>query len=274
MDKIHIKDLEVYAFHGVNKEEKNMGQRFLISLELSLDLRAAGISDDLTKTVNYAELCINIEKEFTKKKFDLIEAAGEALANYILLNYDSVASVKVLLKKPWAPIGKPIDYAAIEIERGWHKVFIALGTNMGDKEQNIKEALGELDSDICKIVKVSNKYITKPVGYTNQEDFLNCCAELKTVLTPEELIRLLLNIEKTLKRERTIQWGPRTIDLDVLLYDNLTTFSEEIIIPHPRMHERLFVLKPLSDIAPYIIHPILKKRIIDLEMEVSKTQSL
>ncbi|MFL0248580.1 2-amino-4-hydroxy-6-hydroxymethyldihydropteridine diphosphokinase [Candidatus Clostridium stratigraminis] len=274
MDKIHIKDLEVYAFHGVNKEEKNMGQRFLISLELSLNLREAGISDNLIKTVNYAELCLNIEKEFTKKKFDLIEAAAEALANYILLNYTSVIGVKVLLKKPWAPIGKPIDYAAVEIERSWHKVYIALGTNMGNKEQNIKDALENLKGDRCKVIKVSNMYSTKPVGYTDQDDFLNCCAEIKTLLTPNELINLLLSIEQDLKRVRTIKWGPRTIDLDILLYDNIITSTEEVIIPHPRMHERLFVLKPLSDIAPYLIHPILNKRIIDIEMEVSKIQSL
>lgn len=274
MDKIHIKDLEVYAFHGVNKEEKNMGQRFLISLELSLDLRTAGISDDLNKTVNYAELCNNIEKEFTKEKFDLIEAAGETLARYILLNYYMVQKVKVFLKKPWAPIGKPIDYAAVEIQRCWHRVYIALGTNMGDKEQNIKEALEKLNSDACKVVRVSNTYCTKPVGYTEQDDFLNCAAELKTLLTTEELIKFMLNIEKDLKRERTIKWGPRTIDLDVLLYDDIITSSEEIIIPHPRMHERLFVLKPLSEIAPYVLHPILNKRIIEIEMEISKTQSL
>lgn len=274
MDKIYIKDLEVYAFHGVNKEEKNMGQRFLISLELSLDLRTAGISDDLTKTVNYAELCINIEKEFIKKKFDLIEAAGQSLANYILLNYELVNKVKVLLKKPWAPIGKPIDYAAVEMERCWHKVYIALGTNMGDKEHNIKEALDKLNSDACKVVKVSNKYTTKPVGYTDQDDFFNCSAELKTTLTPEELIEFMLNIEKDLKRERTIKWGPRTIDLDILLYDDIITSSEKIIIPHPRMHERLFVLKPLSEIAPYVMHPILNKRILEIEKEVSKVQSL
>lgn len=274
MDKIYIKDFEVYAFHGVNKEEKNMGQRFLISVELSLDLREAGLNDDLSKTVNYANLCYDIEKEFTRIKYDLIEAAGEALAKYILLNYKIVSSVKILLKKPWAPIGKPIDYAAIEIERSWHKVFIALGTNMGDKEQNIKEALERLENDACKIIKLSNIYCTKPVGYTDQEDFLNCCAKLKTLLTPEELIKFMLNIEKELKRERTIKWGPRTIDLDVLLYDNVISSSEEIIIPHPRMHERLFVLKPLREIAPYALHPILNKRIMEIEEEVAKIQEL
>lgn len=274
MDKLHIKDLEVYAFHGVNKEEKLMGQRFLISLEISLDLRTAGLNDDLSKTVNYAELCYDIEREFTRVKFDLIEAAAEALTQYILLNYDTIKRVKILLKKPWAPIGKPIDYAAVEIERCWHTSYIALGTNMGDKEQNIKEALEKLQIDSCRVTKISDIYTTKPVGYTEQDDFLNCTAELKTLFTPKELIQFMLNIEKDLKRERTIKWGPRTIDLDVLLYDNIITSSEEIIIPHPRMHERLFVLKPLSDIAPFVVHPILNKRIKEIEMEVSKLQSL
>lgn len=274
MDKIHVKDLEVYAFHGVNKEEKNMGQRFLISLELSLDLRAAGLSDDLSKTINYAELCHNVEKEFTKNKFDLIEKAAEALASYILINYNLVHAVKILLKKPWAPIGKPIDYAAVEIERSWHRAYIALGTNMGDKEHNIKEALEKLNSNECRVIKVSNILCTKPVGYTNQDDFLNCAAELKTLLTPEELIEFLMGIEKDLKRERIIKWGPRTIDLDVLLYDDIITSREEIIVPHPRMHERLFVLKPLGELAPYVMHPILNKRIKDIEEEVSKTQTL
>ncbi|SKA87634.1 dihydroneopterin aldolase / 2-amino-4-hydroxy-6-hydroxymethyldihydropteridine diphosphokinase [Clostridium sp. USBA 49] len=274
MDKIYIKDLEVYAFHGVNKEEKNMGQKFLISIEISLSLREAGKTDNLNATVNYAKLCHDIEREFTKESYNLIEKSAEALANFILLNYYQAEGVKVLVKKPWAPIGKSLDYAAVEIERYWHKAYIGLGSNMGDKEENIKKALEYINTDKCRVEKVSNIYNTKPVGYLDQDEFLNCAAEIKTLLTPEELIRFLLNIEKELKRERIIKWGPRTIDLDVLLYDDIITSSEEITVPHPRMHERLFVLKPLSDIAPYLIHPILNKRIISLEEELSKVQNL
>ncbi|MDP4089358.1 MAG: 2-amino-4-hydroxy-6-hydroxymethyldihydropteridine diphosphokinase [Bacillota bacterium] len=274
MDKMYIKDLEVYAFHGVNQEEKNMGQRFLISVELGLNLREAGQTDDLNRTVNYAELCHNLEREFTKQKYHLIEKGAEELANYILLNYERVENVKILLKKPWAPIGKPLDYAAVEIERGWHRAYIGLGSNLGDKEGNLNQALERLNSGFCRVVKVSNKYSTKPVGFTEQDDFLNCAAELKTLYTPEEFIRFLLHTEKELKRERLIKWGPRTIDLDVLLYDDIITSSEEIVVPHPRMHERLFVLKPLSEIAPYVMHPVLNKRIMELQEEVSRIQTL
>lgn len=274
MDKMYIKDLEVYAFHGVNQEEKSMGQRFLISVELNINLREAGMTDDLSKTVNYAELCHNIEKEFTKEKYDLIEKSAEELAKYILCNYNKVEGVKLLVKKPWAPIGKPLSYAAIEIERSWHRAYIGLGSNIGDREENLNTAIESMNNGMCRVVKVSDKYSTKPVGYTEQDDFLNCAAEVKTLYNPEELVMFLLDIEKELKRERIIKWGPRTIDLDVLLYDDIITFDEKIVIPHPRMHERLFVLKPLSEIAPYVLHPIMNKRIVELEQEISKIQSL
>lgn len=273
MDKIIIKDLEVYAFHGVNQEEKNMGQKFLISAKVWLDLREAGNTDDLNKTVNYAEFCCNIEKEFTKQKYDLIEKAADEIANYILINYAMVEKVNILVKKPWAPIGKPIDYAAVEIERYWHKVYIGLGSNLGDKEKNLEEALFMLNNKFCKVSRVSPKYCTKPVGYTEQDDFLNCAAELKTLYTPEELITFLLDIEKVLKRERIIRWGPRTIDLDVLLYDEIVSYKQEIIIPHPRMQERLFVLKPLNDIAAEAFHPVLRKNVNQLYNELSQSEN-
>lgn len=275
MDKIYIRDLEVYAYHGVNSEEKAMGQRFLISLELSLDLREAGKSDDLNSTINYAELCHLVEEEFKSSKYDLIERAAEALAEFILLKYEKVEKVKVQLKKPWAPIGKPLKYAAVEIERGWHRVYIALGSNLGDKKENIDKAINEINSlKTCHLIKISKFYETKPVGYLEQEDFLNCAIKIKTLLSPKELIKELLRIESELKRERIIRWGPRTIDLDIIFYDDIITSSDDIIIPHPRMHERLFVLKPLCDIAPYIVHPIIGKRVITLMEEAAKNQEM
>lgn len=273
LDKIYIRDLEIYGFHGANEEEKSMGQRFLVSAELFLDLSDAGKSDDLTKTVNYAELCWQLEEEFKKEKYDLIEKAAEKLVKYILLNYDRVQRVKLMLKKPWAPIGKPIKYVAVEVDRSWHKAYIGVGANLGDKEENIKEAIEKINlSGLAQVIKVANMYETKPVGYLEQDDFLNTVLEIKTLLDPRDLIKLLLKIEKELKRERVIKWGPRTIDLDILLYDDLVTDFEEVIIPHPRMHERMFVLKPLSDIAPYLMHPVLNKRIYQLVEELKEYQ--
>lgn len=272
---MYIKDLEIYGYHGVNKEEKSMGQRFLISAELFLNLSYAGKNDDLDKTVNYAELCHDLEKEFNKEKYDLIERAAEKLSEYILLNYSLVERVKLMIKKPWAPIGKPIDYAGVEVDRRWHKAFIGVGSNLGDKEENIKNAVERINaSALTNVVKEAQKYETKPVGYLEQDNFLNTVFEVKTLLQPKELMILLLDIEKELKRERVIKWGPRTIDLDILLYDDIITSYEEAVIPHPRMHERLFVIKPLCDIAPYLMHPILNRRIFEIKEDLENKESL
>lgn len=262
MDKIMIKDLEIYAFHGVNQGEKDLGQRFLISVELILDLLEAGQTDKLTATVNYAQLCLELDRVFKKEKHDLIERAAEQLCDHILMSYDRVQGVKLTIKKPWAPIGKMLEYAAVEIEREWHTAYIALGSNLGNKQENLQLAIDKINkSEKNKVTKISHFYETEPVGYIDQDKFLNGAIEIKTLYTPKELIEYLLDIEGQLKRVRTIPLGPRTIDLDVLLYDNIITSFEEIIIPHPRMHERVFVLRPLKDIAPYVIHPILHERI-------------
>lgn len=273
MDKIFIKDFEIFAKHGVFNEEKNLGQKFILSIELGMDLRKAGVTSDLNETVNYGELCLKIEKEFTREKYDLIETAAEKMAEFILLEYERVKSVKLLLKKPWAPIGRHVEYAAVEIERAWHTVYVGMGSNMGDKEKNLKDAIKLIeDSSKSKVTKISKFYTTKPVGYLEQDDFLNCAIEVKTILPPEEFMTALLKFEKILKRERIIHWGPRTIDLDILMYDNLVTSEEDYIIPHPRMSERLFVIEPLCDIAPYLVHPILNRRIVDIKAELSQTR--
>ncbi|MPQ44119.1 2-amino-4-hydroxy-6-hydroxymethyldihydropteridine diphosphokinase [Clostridium tarantellae] len=266
MDKIIIKDLEVFANHGVFQEEKKLGQKFLISLELGFSLREAALTGDLNKTVHYGEICHRVEEEFKKECYDLIETACEKICSFLLIEYKLIKSVKIILKKPWAPIVRSLDTVFIEMERKWNKAYIAYGSNLGDKEQNIKEALlriGELSH--TKVIKTSKLIETEPWGYTEQDNFLNGVCEIKTLLTPKELMNFMLHIEKELKRERSIKWGPRTIDLDILLYNDLITDDDDsIIIPHPRMHMREFVLNPLNEIAPYLIHPLYKKRIFEL----------
>lgn len=156
----------------------------------------------------------------------------------------------------------------------WHTAYIGLGSNIGDRERYLNEALQSMNCRQSRLVKVSRFYSTKPVGYTEQKDFLNCVAKLKTRLTPGELLRFLQNIERCLKRERTVKWGPRTIDLDILLYDDRIINEETLEVPHPRMHERLFVLVPLAEIAPDVIHPVLKQPVVKLKEELAKYQSL
>lgn len=269
MDQLIIKDLELFGYHGVNPEEKAMGQKFIVEAKITLDLSEAGESDSLESAINYAKLCHELQDVFTSTKHDLIERAATVLCEYILTHYPQVSEVDLTLKKPWAPIHLPIDYPAIRLIRKWHTAYIAVGANMGDKKENIETAMASIDSSWhTSITRKSSLIETDPVGYEDQDTFVNGIFEIKTLLTPVKLIRWLLSIEKDLKRERVIRWGPRTIDLDVIYYDDIITSLEEIVIPHPRMHERGFVLKPLNEIAPYKMHPILGKRTFQLLAEL------
>lgn len=269
MDKLFIKDLEVFAYHGVFPEEKSLGQKFLISVTLTLDMREAAITGDLSKSVHYGELAHALEKEFQKESYDLIETAGEKLTTYVLDNYPMVSKVKIMIKKPWAPILRSMDTVAIEITREWHRAFIGFGTNMGNKLQNIETALASLKTlDGLIILNQSTIIETEPWGYEDQDVFLNGVLEIKTFLPPRELMTRLLAIEEELKRERTIPWGPRTLDLDILFYDDLISDDPQVILPHPRAHERGFVMKPMTEIAPYFIHPVFRKSMSELLKEV------
>ena len=271
MDKIHIKDLEIIGFHGAIPEEKVLGQKFVLSFELDVDLRQAVKNDDLTKTVHYGELAQKVEEEFTKTSYDLIEKAAEEICEFVLLNYPLVKKVKLLLKKPWAPTRKHVEYVAVEIERKWNKVYIAAGSNLGDKEETLKEAIYIIDKrKDCVVTKVSNFYTTDPVGYEDQDQFVNCVFEINTLQTPSELMDTLLEVEKDFKRERIIRWGPRTLDLDIIFYNDIISYDEHILIPHPRAHERQFVMKPMCDINPYYVHPIYRKRVMDISSELGE----
>lgn len=267
---MYIKELELFGFHGVFEEEKRLGQKFILSLELDLDLKLAGKTGDLTKSVHYGELCEKIDKEFVRESYELIETVALKLADFILSEYKIVNGVKVFLKKPWAPVKKHLDTVEIMIERKRHKAYIGLGSNIGDKDKYLNEAINKMSTEKNIEIVIQSSFITtKPWGYLDQEDFLNAVIEIETTLEPEELMDLLLKIEEELDRERTIKWGPRTIDLDIIMYDDLISSNEKVILPHPRMHEREFVLKSLNEIAPYLMHPVLHKRVFTLLEEIT-----
>jgi len=142
-----------------------------------------------------------------------------------------------------------------------HKVFVGIGTNLGDRHKNIEDTFKNLQFYNLKIIKTSPVYETEPYGLREQPNFLNCVVEIETEEPPEELLKKFLKIEKEMGRERKIPWGPRIIDLDILFYENLIINEENLKIPHPDIENRFFVLKPLSDIAPRLVHPIFKKTI-------------
>lgn len=265
MDKIKIQNLEVFANHGVFLEETKLGQKFLVSVVLYTDTKAAGMTDDLTKSIHYGEVSHFITDFMKKNTYQLIESAAEQLAQAMLLTIPNLKKVLLEIKKPWAPIGLPLESVSVEIERGWHEVYLSFGSNMGDREAYIKIALDALEHIRgCRLRQVSELLVTKPYGGVEQEDFLNGCLELETLLTPQELLEELHRIEQEAGRERKIHWGPRTLDLDILFYDKELIETEDLIIPHVDLENRYFVLKPLAEIAPNFRHPILKKTVTQM----------
>lgn len=141
--------------------------------------------------------------------------------------------------------------------------YLSLGSNQGDRRQNLEAALQHL-RELGELASVSSFYETEPVGVTRQEWFLNCAAALETELMPRQLLARVLAIEKSMGRRRTKIKGPRTIDIDIVLFGNAVVKTANLIIPHPAMHQRRFVLAPLAEIAPAARHPVLKRSVREL----------
>jgi len=144
-----------------------------------------------------------------------------------------------------------------------HKVYLSLGSNLGNRKENIKRALKLISKD-NSIICCSHAYRTTPYGYTNQPDFINLALLIHSEMSAGVLLSFLKNIEKSLGRIPAIHWGPRTIDIDILFYDDLIIKEEDLIVPHPDIENRIFVLKPLMDICPDFVHPVLNKTIKEL----------
>ncbi len=265
MDKIRIKKLDVFAKHGVFKEENVLGQKFVFSATLHLDTAKAGASDALEDSVNYGEVCHFIREFAEGRTFRLLESLAEHTAAAVLDRFPLVKGIDLEIEKPWAPIGLPLESVSVEISRGWHQVFIALGSNMGDKKKYLDDAVEALDElEGCRIVTVADYIETEPYGGVEQDDFLNSVLELQTRLDPQALLEKLHEIEALADRKRTIRWGPRTLDLDIIFYDDMVLNTETLTLPHPEMHKRGFVLEPMMQIAPWVYHPGLGKTVRDL----------
>ncbi len=262
MDQITISDLTIYAKHGVYAEENILGQQFLVSVIADVDLCKAGMTDNLSDSIDYGVICHFVTKYMQEHTFHLIEAAAEHLAEELLQQYGQIQKIRVKVKKPWAPIGLPIKNVCVTIERTRHQVYLGIGSNMGDREAYIQKGIAKLDAQAsCRVREVSSIVETQPYGGVEQGPFLNCALHLETVLQPAALLELLHNIERDAGRTRDVRWGPRTLDMDILFYDHLVINTPELTIPHADMQNRGFVLGPLCEIAPWYVHPVLQESV-------------
>lgn len=145
------------------------------------------------------------------------------------------------------------------------RAFIGLGSNLGDREASVRQALEQLArTPGTTVVRASSLYDTEPVGVADQPNFLNAVAHLETELSPHQLLWNLMLIERRLGRVRAQRWGPRTIDLDLLIYDDLVIDEADLQLPHPEMHKRSFVLVPLVELEPMLIHPVTGETMLSL----------
>lgn len=270
-DEIRIDELEIFAHHGVFLEEKEQGQLFYVNAVLYGSLREAGQKDDLSLSTNYGDVCLFLKEELTKNTCNLIEAAAERAAEAILLHYPLVKALSLELRKPQAPIPLPFGSVSVKIYRGWHRAYVAFGSNMGDSRAYIDNAVAEIKADrLIKNVKVSSVIVTKPYGGVEQPDFLNGALQMDTLYTPHALLDRLHEMEQAAGRERKLRWGPRTLDLDILFYDKLVWEDESLMIPHVDIQNRDFVLRPMAELAPFFRHPVYGRTMAEMLAQYEK----
>jgi dihydroneopterin aldolase/2-amino-4-hydroxy-6-hydroxymethyldihydropteridine diphosphokinase len=256
LDTIHINDLRVLTVIGALAHEQEQPQPLRVDIDLHVDLVDAGRSDDLDDTVHYGLVSEQIAHLASDRSFVLLERFADEIAG-IALRFDRVEAVDVTVTKIRPPLALVVESTAVTLHRRRsdasrrestvHKALIALGSNLGDRRAYLRTAVAELGG----VVGTSQVFETAPIGGPDDQGaYLNMVVEVETSLDPFALLRRCQRIEAEAGRQRTVHWGPRTLDVDILFYDEITLDSAELVIPHPRIGERRFVLAPLEELAP------------------------
>ena len=262
MDYITITGLKIFAHHGVLEEETKNGQDFYVNAKLFYNMDKAAKTDEVTDAVHYGEVCELITRFLQENTYKLLERAVSETLKAVLLSFPMIDGMEMELCKPNAPIPLPFENVSVTKSLYWHTAYLAIGSNMGDKQQYLDQAVESLRKDTdFKGVRTSKWIVTEPYGGVEQDDFLNGAIEVKTLLSPQSLLGRLHEMEAQADRERLVHWGPRTLDLDILFYDEATVNETDLIIPHIDMANRRFVLEPLCELAPAYLHPVHKKTV-------------
>ena len=266
-DQIIVSGLRAVTVVGALAHEREIAQPLQIDLVVDADLHDAGRSDELGDTVDYGMVCERAVAVVTESKDVLLERLAARVAEDVLL-IDRVEAVDVTLTKLRPPIPVDVDTTAVRIRRTrreldvraavTHRAFLALGSNLGDREGFLRDAVAQLDG----VTAMSQVYETDPVGGPDgQGAYLNMVVEVETPLDPFALLRRCQRIEADAMRQRVVHWGPRTLDVDIVFYGDVEMTSSELTIPHPRVGERRFVLEPLSELAPELCPPDWRERL-------------
>ncbi len=255
-DHILISGLRAVTIVGALEHEREIAQPLQIDLTLEVDLHDPGVTDDLGDTVDYGTVADRVVAIAVESKDTLLERLASRLADEVL-TFARVEAVEVTLTKLRPPIDVDVTTTAVRIRRSlWENdapqpnsahAWIALGSNLGDREGFLRQGV----SGLGDVVAMSQVYETDPVGGPDDQGaYLNMVVEIETNLDPYALLRRCQRIEAEAMRQRVVRWGPRTLDVDIVLYDGVAIESDDLVIPHPRFADRRFVLRPLAEIAP------------------------
>ncbi len=267
---VRIKDLAVYAYNGVNPEEQALGQMFLICVEMHTNMNDITSDDDIAHTINYSRVSKFISQWMTDHSFQLIERVAYNLCREILLQFEGVKSITLEVKKPHAPIrGMHFDYVSVQKDMAWHEVYLSLGSNVRNCAEIMEKAVEAIGSHPDIRNMVCSESMTSPAyGDEYEGIFLNNAVKIETLLSPDRLHQLIRSIESDLGRDRSKKAGIRTIDIDVLLYDDLVASTVDYVLPYPDFEYRDYTLLPMCDIGPNVYHPVLKKTMKKLKEEL------
>lgn len=244
--------VKAYGYHGVLESERQEGQDFIVDVSMEVDTAPAAYSDDVRQTVNYAEVAADIVSIIEGEPRNLIETVVAQIADTVMADYELIQSATITLHKPQAPVGVPCGDVSIRTQRRREvPVVISVGANLGRSEETVTGAIDQLD-DIPGVwgVRASSLYRTTPVGGPAQNDYVNAVVLANTSLSPHRLLLQLQKVENRWGRTRTVRWGPRTLDLDLVQYGDPRDGTEQLVsdevleLPHPRAHQRAFVLVP------------------------------
>ncbi|OLT18375.1 2-amino-4-hydroxy-6-hydroxymethyldihydropteridine pyrophosphokinase [Serinicoccus sp. CUA-874] len=264
-DQIRLSGVRARGHHGVLDHERRDGQDFAVDVVMELDLRPAGTSDELARTVHYGEVAADVVAVVEGEPRDLIETVAEEIATRVLAR-PLVEAVEVTVHKPQAPVGVPFGDVAVVVRRRRDvPVVIALGANLAGTDgaepaETLRAAVGRLRRlRGLRGVRASRSFVTAPVGgeaVAGQPDYVNAVALARTSLSPASLLAALHRVEAAFGRTREVRWAARTLDLDLVQYGDPSAGTDvvsedpELALPHPRSHERAFVLVPWADLDP------------------------
>lgn len=262
-DSITLTGLRVRANHGVYDFERRDGQDFVVDVTVWASLGEAAGGDDLAQTIHYGELAEAVAAAVGSDPVDLIETLAERVAR-VALTPRPAQRTRVTVHKPQAPIGVEFADVAVAIERDrawlWKPVVIALGSNLGARHELLSAAVAELDAaDGVYVEAVSPVVETVALTDAGRDrsapGYLNAVVLARTTMTPHELLALAHEIEDAHGRERSVHWGDRTLDIDLIDYAGQTIDEPELRLPHPRAAERDFVLAPWNAVDPEAVLP-------------------